>query len=236
MITLTQEELDLIETSRKEKLAKEIEQLEIEAYRMEAVREFEAKRAIQVNRLQQDLLALDTDNILTLVDGELKVQIGPNIETVNIEEHHTSRYGSWRSSNQGYKYLLSFWSNEHSQRYYKRPQTVLAKLKEYRHAADLKAKLKKAKASLKDRAMAELHKMYPEFTIGFFEGRSSTKYSRYKPDLIVVESPNGSYEFTFYEDADTKAITYGVWGRKIGKSIESEVHKLILGDVFPPAK
>tara|TARA_R110000772_G_C13260617_1_gene435310 strand:+ start:329 stop:1057 length:729 start_codon:yes stop_codon:yes gene_type:complete len=234
-ISLSEEELELIETRRLEKAKEEREACEHEAWEMHRQIDATKREKKVIELLENALIDADTDNVL---DADIDFTIGDEKYSVDIEEHRVSGGSySWRTVSKGYKYKLCGKFNEWKQQYYIKPETVIKRIVEYQEIAEAVSQRKSARDIEKADALAYLTILYPKFNVEFkrgFDSRNGRYNSNgsYKPDTISVESPNGTYELTFHSaknEAGESVIEFGTWKYTIAADMRDKVAELILG-------
>ncbi len=222
-LELTPAEQELIEAKR----ARAQAELDSKAAELKVRQEKEAKikaaRDEEITGLKKALRDADDSNILfENKRGVMCFMLNLREETIAIEEHRS--YGSgYRLTINGIKYRLRGWYNNHANRYYTNPKTVIKKIVEFQETSQAEANREKAKASASTIALKHLTEKYPNAAVTFEKGYGHT------PDRIKVETDKGSYEFTYRIDEDPDVIETGVWKRTISKAIDEKVRTLILG-------
>lgn len=118
---------------------------------------------------------------------------------IEVCEHHVSRRGSWRSTNEGYKVRTNIDYNESP--YYKSGRTAAKKILEHVETLFRQENLKKEREDINKRAYKELSDKFPyKFIRTIFRGL--------QPSTFVVENANQthitlSYNYSPVEDVIT---------------------------------
>lgn len=136
-VNLTPAELQLIEARRAKEEAARLEK-EAKEKREEEKRLEKQKRIKAIeDEMTKALLEADTTNLLyTNEKNQLCFLVGGREEEVEIKEHISYGQHTWsRARSNGWKYYVSGWCNNHNQKYWKRPATVIKAIKEYQEEA-----------------------------------------------------------------------------------------------------
>lgn len=157
---------------------------------------------------------------LTFYDCEIKY-VGPipernsrNSICIEISEHHVSRRGSWRSTNEGYKIKTRI--NYEDSPYYKSGRTAAKKVLEHVEELFNQEKRRKQQEDINQRAYKELSDKFPYKFI-----RTISKTSQ--PSTFIVENANQShitlsYNYNSVEDV----ITFKVIKVEVPSNIKLE--------------
>ena len=244
-VSLTPEELAIIEARRAEEKARQEEADRKAREQYESVKKGQLERAEYYIQMADTLAAADEDGILLIEKseklyehdlGNYKVPtvkiiffLNGREEEVRIEEHITGyRYGR-HFSRSSVKYHLCGGFNDYARRYYKRAATVITRIKEFQDIAEARRKRDRRDADLTKRAIRDLVRTYPDAEVKHEKGYEfgSGRHYQSKPDRIVVSTDKGSYTFRYYENDGE--IKYSVYSRNIKPEVDAEIQKLVLG-------
>lgn len=246
-LTSAQRELEQAQAAlvqAKEKAREEQAQLEHQAQYVKTVSQAQA-RTQDIIALARKLEEADTDNVFTITyptntikhyhkDYEVETanvtfELNGRDHTLEIEEHITYGHGGFHRCSNGIKFHLYGDYTDYRNKWVKKPATIIKAVEALQTIAVTERTEAKRKASLAERATLHLEVMYPDADVEFVQGHNfgSGRNRQHAPDRVTVKTDKGSYTFTYFEKEGK--IELRVWKRVMGREVEDQVRKLILG-------
>ena len=183
------------------------------------------READTINRLTDELLAVDNDDIVCKeANGSISFMIGDRKDYVEIAEHVVVGR-SWHCSNKGFKYKLCGKVTDYKQRYYTNPATVLNRITEAQQQHIAIAKREDVAQVLQSDARNALKQRYPHAKVELVY--RPEEYRKKQPNMFKVTGDNGSVSFT-YKRGEDGVVQFNVLRHNPNDNVRDTLTDLIL--------